>query len=279
MASVWEPIKLEDRQKFMQQFTKLSALVLFSLCSLIASPTKPALASAKSKTAIPSATTLRITFGSGGFGSSGARSVSLLLATRSGELYQSVPTTSSYPRPTLEAFSLLKLSKADYQSMIKLAVAANLNRRLDLGTPPTADVPPLIVSYVGITNVIQSFGIGDDTMPTKQLEGRKKLKALIVFLQSRPGAKVSRPTSIAVMPRNAEGQLSTDASLQQTPRPWPAAASDLREMGGCKVVTGAEAIAAFTALRTANDLTPWTSSGYTYLVSARPVLPGDPGCG
>ncbi len=221
---------------------------------------------------------LRIYLNGPGRASLGVRSIPVAVVTDDGQLYQADAVVQVYPRPSLDSFTVTSLSKADTAELNKLAKAANLTTRLNLGVPPTADVPDFVVTYRGVTNVIASLGVGDEAMPSAQLEGRKKVKALLTFLQSRPGAKTGAPTSVVVMPRSADG-IPEDPAFAQPPRPWPQAASDLREMSGCKVLTGAPAIEAVKALSTSTELTRWTSSGYTYLVSARPALPGDRGCG
>jgi hypothetical protein len=228
----------------MQRFSLYLSTAILAALVVAGAPPGSLATSAKKQSPSVSSPTLIMTLESGGFGSPGVRRVPLLVATPDRQLYQSVPSTSAYPRPSLESFTLLTLSKADFQTTIKLATTAGLGRKSDYGMPATADVAALTVTFNGTVNTIKSFGVGDDVLPAKQLERRNKLKALIAFLQSRAGGTVSTPTSIVVMPRNAEGFLPTDPSLQQAPRAWPPAAFDLREMGGCKVVSGAEAAAA-----------------------------------
>jgi hypothetical protein len=234
----------------------------------------------QTSTAAPSADPiLRMTFVGVGQASHDVRDVPLVIVTSNGRLFQAGPISSFYPKPSLDSFTSAVLSSKDQATVTKLAEAAKLNRPLDLGTPPTADVSSLVITYKGKRNVIASFGVGEGEMPKAQLDGRKKISALINFLQTRPNATVGVPSSVVVMPVNADGRLPADPNLKQAPRPWPTAAFDLREMGGCKVLVGTEAAAAVAALVNSNELTPWTSSGYTYLVFARPALPGDRGCG
>jgi hypothetical protein len=269
------PVVVELFMKRSFKHLMIAAIAGVSTC--VVSTTSVSSALADSSKASP-APLLRMYLDGLGQASLGVRSVPIAVVTDNGQLYQAGPASSVYPRPSLDSFTLATLSKADMEALNKLARAANLTGRLKLGVPPTADVPDFVITYRGVTNVIASLGVGDDAMPAKQLDGRKKVKALLAFLQSRPGATTATPTAVVVAPRSADG-VPEDPTSAQPARPWPAAAFDLREMGGCKVLTGDEAREAVKVLNTSNELTRWTSSGYTYLVSARPALPGDRGCG
>jgi hypothetical protein len=262
---------------FMKRFLPHPIVSIMAAATVVAlaSTTMNAAHAAASKS--PAQPVLRMYLAGIGRASAGLGSVPIAVVTDDGQLYQAGPITQNYPKPSLDSFTVTSLSKADMATVRKLSQAANLTGRLNLGVPPTADVPDFVITYRGVTNVIASLGVGDDAMPAVQLEGRKKVKALLSFLQSRPGAKTGVPTSVVVMPRSADG-VPEDPKVKQTPRPWPQAAYDLREMAGCKVLTGVEAIEATKALSSATELTRWTSSGYTYLVTARPALPGDRGC-
>jgi hypothetical protein len=207
-----------------------------------------------------------------------ARSVPAFVLGSDRRLFRPGVTTQQFPGPALSPVTVVNLSPIEVKAAVDLATAAKLSRKVDFGLPPTADVPEFQITYKGVTNIVASFGVGEEGLPATQRAGRKKLRALVNFLSSRRGEKLYSPESLVVSVVRYD-ETNVDPTVKQTPKPWPGEAFDLREMGGCKVLVGAQAKAAAATLAQANALTPFTSSGYTYTVFARPLLLGDAGCG
>jgi hypothetical protein len=222
---------------------------------------------------------LRVSY-QGGFSRAGTdtRSIPTAVLTTDGRLFRPGVVAQQFPGPALNPVTVTQLSTGDLARVIVLADAAKLTKLLNLGHPPTADVPELVVSYRGFTNAVASAGVGESSLSAAQQAERKTIRALVEFLTSRPGERLYAPESVWIGVIRYD-QTNVDPNGQQNPQPWPAEAFDLREMGGCKVLAGSQAKAAIATLSKANDQTPFTSSGYTYNVIARPMLPGDPGCG
>jgi hypothetical protein len=182
------------------------------------------------------------------------------------------------PLPTLVPYTVVAVSKANKARIQALAKAAGLSKKLDAGIPPTADARELVVSFNGTTNVIASYGFGDDALPTGQLAVRKKIRALISYLDSLPRGTPTTPPSVVVTSFNYANH-DPDPSRLYEPQPrkaWPSTYTPLD--GSCVVLDGPTAVAAIIALQSSNVLTPWTSDGNVWRIVARPALPGDRGC-
>lgn len=248
--------------------------------ALAAKPTKPLPSLAPSSKPSGAPTVLFRASYQGGYTRAGTdqRSVPTMVLTTDGRLFRPGVTTQQFPGPAIHPVTITKLTATDLTTVTKLAGAAKLTTKLDLGMPPTADVPELSLNYKGFTNVVASAGVGESSLSPTQQANRKSIRTLTEFLASRPGEKLYPPESVWIGVVRYDDS-NVDLSVKQNPQAWPPEAFDLREMGGCKVVVGAQAKAAVAALARANDQTPFTSSGYTYTVLARPMLPGDPGCG
>jgi hypothetical protein len=228
----------------------------------------------------PPAPTLRINYQGGFAGVSLMDPFSQPLAVldSSGRLFRPVTETDE-PRPTLVKFTVSKLSKSTIAEIEKLAGAAGLNRAVDAGVPLTADARELLVSFKGTTNVIASYGAGDDVLPAKQLKVRKNIGSLITYLGELPAGKPSTPASVVLASYNYKS-FNPDPSKTQKPQPpktWPSGYPPLD--GSCMVLSGPSAAVAIKALQSSNVLTPWTSNGNVWRIVGRPALPGDLGCG
>jgi hypothetical protein len=227
----------------------------------------------------PTPPTLRVNFqgGFGGINMMDPFSQPLAVIDSSGRLFRPV-TEPKEPRPTLVRFTVLKLSKSAIADFEKLAGAAGLNKQVDAGVPQTADARELVVSFKGTTNVIASYGAGDEALPKKQLAVRNTIGSLITYLGELPAGKPATPTSVVLASYNYKN-YSPDPNKTRKPQPpkaWPSKYAPLD--GSCVELTGPSAAAAIKALESSNTDTPWTSNGNVWRIIGRPALPGDPGC-
>jgi hypothetical protein len=216
----------------------------------------------------------------GGFGGINAMDPSaqpMAVLDSSRQLYRPVKLTRE-PRPTLAPYTVATVSQANKAKIEALAKAASLSKKVNAGTPLTADARELVVSFNGTTNVIASYGFGEEALPPAQLAVRKKVGALISYLDALPAGSPTTPTSVVVTSFNYANHDPDPSRLQkpQPPRTWPSEYAPLD--GSCIALSGPTAVAAIAALQSSNVLTPWTSGGNVWRIVARPALPGDIGC-
>jgi hypothetical protein len=195
----------------------------------------------------------------------------------SGRLFRPVNVTQE-PRPTLAPYTITKISKGNKAKIEALAKAGGLAKMVNAGTPLTADARELAVSFNGTMNVIASYGFGDEALPPAQLAVRKKIGALISYLDALPAGSPTTPTSVVITSFNYANHDPDPSRLQkpQPPKAWPSTYAPLD--GSCVVLSGPTAVAAIAALQSSNVLTPWNSDGNVWRILARPALPGDKGC-
>jgi hypothetical protein len=258
------------------RISKINPSTLACLTSLFGSLVFATFASAAVGTTAP---ILRINL-QGGFGGINAMdpySQPTAVLDSSGQLFRPAEVTRE-PRPTLTPYTVKVLSKANKARIDALAKTAGLSKQLTAGNPPTADARDLVISFNGTTNVIASYGLGDDALPPKQHAIRKKIGVLISYLNSLPSGSATIPTSVVVTSYNYANHDPDPSHLQkpQPPKIWPGAYAPLD--GSCVVLSGPTAVAAIAALQSSNVLTPWTSDGNVWRIVARPALPGDKGC-
>jgi hypothetical protein len=202
----------------------------------------------------------------------------LAVLDSTGQLFRPVETPAE-PQRTLAPYTMIKVSKATRTKIDALAKAAGLAKKLDAGTPLTADARELSVSFNGMTNVIASYGFGDQALPVRQVASRNKVSALIAYLRALPEGTPTTPTSVVIISYNY-GNHDPDPSRLQKPQPpkeWPNGYPPLN--GSCVVLSGSTAVTAIASLQSSNVLTRWTSDGNVWRIVARPALPGDSGCG
>jgi hypothetical protein len=216
----------------------------------------------------------------GGFGGINAMdpySQPIAVLDSGGQLFRPASGTQE-PRPTLAPYTVVNLSKSTRTKIEVLAKAAGLSKKVNAGTPPTADARDLVVSFNGNTNVIASYGFGDEALPPAQLATRKKLRTLISYLNTLPAGTAATPASVVVTSFNYANHNPDPSGLHkpQPPKKWPSEYAPLD--GSCVILDGPKAIAAIKSLEQSNVLTPWTSDGNVWRIVARPALPGDRGC-
>jgi hypothetical protein len=258
------------------KISKISASTLACLASLFGSLVFAPFASAARGT---TGLILRINLqgGFGGVNPMDPYSQPTAVLDSSGQLFRPAKVTRE-PRPTLTPYTVKVVSTANKAKIEALAKTAGLSKQLVAGSPPTADARDLAISFNGTTNVIASYGLGEDALPPAQLAIRRKIGALVSYLDALPSGSATIPTSVVVTSFNYANHDPDPSHLQQPqpPKIWPSAYAPLD--GSCVVLSGPTAVAAIAALQSSNVLTPWTSDGNVWRIVARPALPGDKGC-
>lgn len=188
-----------------------------------------------------------------------------------GRLYRPGAMTMEYPGPALVPITVARLGRSERAAVDRLAHAAGLHRRdRDLGRPPTADVPDLVITYRGVTTRIASYGVGEELLPRAQRDARLAVARLLSRVDGFGGAVVP-PTAVVAAIREA---TSGDAGDGITPGvlTW-----QWRPLAETSCVVIAEP-AAVDALSGARETTQYRSEGRLWRVFARPMVPGDAGC-
>jgi hypothetical protein len=208
------------------------------------------------------------------------RTVPAQLIDTNRNLYSPGAITMIYPGPALFPIIKTPVSKSRMQAFDRLAREAGLQRsRLDWGTPNTADVPDLVLTYRGKTHTIPSFGVGEESLTKAQQTNRQRVRKLMDSIGSlaSPSGSLYTPTSLVIAPRLAVPE-DTPPDLTVQRLDWPDSIGTLDNTPSCAVLSGPNAAAALRVLQQANDLTQFRSNGKFYRVLVRPALPGDLGC-
>jgi hypothetical protein len=185
-------------------------------------------------------------------------------------------TTAEFPGPMLAPFEVSPVTRSTLRQIDKLAEAAGLRGKVvDWGLPPTADVPELRVTYRGRVQSIASWGVGEELLTPKQREARRKVAALLGSLPTKAGTTF-KPVRVVLAVQLADPSAVPNGSPAPEVKDWPTAAEDISSSGGCMMITSPSGIAALTV---AKSTTQFRRSAKTWQVYARPLLPGDRGCG
>jgi hypothetical protein len=186
------------------------------------------------------------------------------------------PSSESFPGPMLVPVLTSPVSASTVKKIDALAKTAGLTRtKNDWGQPPTADVPNLDVTYRGRQQSIASWGVGEEALTPAQRSARKKVAALLAALPTK-AATPFKPTSVVLAVRLAEAEVIPSGLPAPEVKDWPAAAEDISSSGGCMIITSKSGIAALQAV---DGGTQFRKNAKTWQVFARPMLPGDRGCG
>ena len=211
-----------------------------------------------------------------------------VVVASTGELYAQGPTTMIYPGAVLPNVRVRTLSKAGIVRLRALVTRAGIDRVVDYGRPPIADVPALVIRYqpanaTFVTNTLPSFGVREESLTSEQRARRAKVRALMVAFEPPRrafGRQISLesayiPTRFAIL--TSEPHTNADA-ITPAVVDWPLPGTPLASVGGCEVVEGRDGSTLAAALRNANQLTQFRDAGRTWQLTARVLLPGDPGC-
>ena len=212
----------------------------------------------------------------------------IVVVASTGELYAQGPTTMIYPGAVLPNVRVRTLSKAGIVRLRALVTRAGIDRVVDYGRPPIADVPALVIRYLPanatfVTNALPSFGVGEKSLTSGQRARRAKIRALMVSLED-PRRTFGRQISpeAAYTPnrfviRAGDPQTNADG-LTPAVVDWPLPGTPLAAVGQCAVVEGSDGSTLAAALRNANQLTKFRDAGKTWQLTVRVLLAGDPGC-
>lgn len=203
------------------------------------------------------------------------------------------PMIEIYPQPAQPNPLVQTISTDLVQQLVDEGVAAGVRTGTDYGQPNVADLPATRVTVTtgsGVQTVEAEAlaATGDTTLTPEHRAARAALQTYVTRLQSLatdeglPEPVAYRPDRIAVLtgPWTAPGDTGLPAAdpiaWPGPALPGPALAKDVDL--GCLVVTGTEKDTVWAAAAEADALTVWTSGGGKWLVTLRPVLPGEDGC-
>jgi hypothetical protein len=201
------------------------------------------------------------------------------LVTSDRILYRPGAVIAIFPGPALYPLTQELLTKKEIANLDKLAKTAGLqSKAVNWGNPPTADVPTLTLTWRGKSHSIPSFGVGEESLTKGQRASRAAVGKLLKSLD-RPYGKLVTPTAVVIVPFGVrEGDSSIDG-VKPTLVDWPAGVTPLGDFGGgCRVLEGAEGIAAAQFISKQNSITQYRSGGQLYRIAARIFIPGDRGC-
>jgi hypothetical protein len=228
-----------------------------------------------------------------------------------GRVVDQGPVDSRYPAPALPNVRVRRISPADVRMLVERALAAGVRDTADLGRPGVMDAATTRITVVtgSATYVRTVYALGEAAgtmrqgggrgVPPKpvvrgvtaaQQAARAKLLDLVRALTDLPatlGAGAVHAAAPYVASSVAAVVTPYRPSPQDPPQPakaWPGPALPGSVLPGppgvtCVTATGQAAAAVLTAARSANQLTPWTTSdGRKWWVALRPLLPGEHGC-
>lgn len=112
-----------------------------------------------------------------------------VVVASTGQLFTQGPTTMIYPGPMLPNVRVRTLTKAGLVRLRTLVASARLDRVVDYGRPPIADVPALVIRYqpanaTFVTNTLPSFGVREESLTSEQRARRAKVRALMVAFEA-----------------------------------------------------------------------------------------------
>jgi hypothetical protein len=217
-----------------------------------------------------------------------------------GTIVRPGPQIEIYPPPALPALESFTVDRAGIDAIVDAAFEAGLDSvpdLTDMGSVGIADAPETVFTLHarGVDRTVRVYALMDvdprpPGMSDEEYAARRSLLDLIDALGSLerwlPEGSVSR--SRTYRPAGSRVFVSPyrgDPDLTQPEIAWPLA-DPLERIGEdtgtgfrCAVVTGSDwADLLAPAVRTANQLTPWTSEGRRYAVAFRPLLPDESGC-
>jgi hypothetical protein len=216
---------------------------------------------------------------------------------RDGRVMTQGPQILIFPPPALPNVQVQRLRQADVYRLARLALAAGVGSRLDVGEPAVTDVPTTRFTVrmgraVRMTDVY-ALGVGDgfqSGLTPRQRANRARLSRLIGVLRDpgdllgrhRVGRQVPyRPRAMAVVAQ--PWQPPSDPVPGQRAMRWRGPRLPGPSLGGwlnlrCVTVTGAALRRVLADAARANTQTPWESAGRRWLLDFRPLLPDERDC-
>ncbi len=269
-------------------------LKLISLVTLLLAPASDALAAPIPHPTGKADIVVRVTSG-GGFVAPSATLGALPLFTLYGDGTVIVPgpVTQVSPRPALSPLLRTRLSESQVEALLRRARAAGLLARGsidygDMGSIGISDAPTtavqLNVAGRRVTREAYALGIGagNGRLRAAQARARQALSAFIAGLPNGLGGARYVPRSIVVYVQPYTRQGASGSAVVTWPLSSDLASAGTSTTGGigyrCITVSGKPARTLLTALRAANDETPWKSGKADYSLVARPLLPDERDC-
>lgn len=204
----------------------------------------------------------------GGFGGSGNGSTLLHSVAFNRSHYSPVPLGRA-PRPAVQLFRRETLSTTDLSQLNRLAGVAGLtNKTIDFGPSPAADSRDLLIEYRSRKFVVEGYAVDLRYIPTEFRERRRKLNALLKFLDNRAGQVIKPKTLVALTVTIGTATLASPDTVA-----WPASSPELGP--ACQVFTDPKSV---ELLLQSLSTTQFLSHGYVYRLVARPLVPGDDFC-
>ncbi|EFC85909.1 hypothetical protein [Parafrankia sp. EUN1f] len=222
------------------------------------------------------------------------------------------PSPAGGPGPALPALQLRRISAADVQKLVDLAVAAGVGGDRDFGQPRITDSSTTRFTVrtadgVRTTSVYAlseyTPAMGGSELTARQRSAREALEQLQDALTDLPTTLGPRavsepepytPAAVAafVEPRpegcpsapSGGGPLAGCDPATGTGVPaWPGPSLPGEPFGSltrttCATVSGDQARELLAVARTAVSTTRWTSDGRQWMVRFRPLLPDETGC-
>jgi hypothetical protein len=219
----------------------------------------------------------------------GLRPLPHLYVTGDGRLIKQGPQIATHPAPALPNLRVRELSRQGLERLRELAAEAGIDRAPpEYGRPPVADATTTEVIYrstTGRTYTHRAYALGFDTgTGEEQRDARRRLRRFLERLsapaQSFDDTEIGREGSYTIAA--FEIAARSQSSVHELPLPgafsWPVRSVRLAQARVCTPITGPDATVLRRALRAASAFTRWKDDGADYVLSRRPVLPGESPC-
>ena len=211
------------------------------------------------------------------------------------------PQSEIYPQAALPPLLTQHVSEAGMQAILAAALDAGLGGRhddlRDLGTIGITDAATTVFTLEadGLTTTLRVYALGQlDARPNGMGAQEFALRGTLQRLATELG-QFERwlPTGSITSPRPFEGagarvfvsDYRADPQLSEPEIAWPLSTplTSFGEPSPSEVRCGIVAVEEWTStllplVRTANQLTPWTSEGDRHALAFRPLLPDEHGC-
>jgi hypothetical protein len=191
-----------------------------------------------------------------------------------------------YPAPALPAITVTPITDGGVNAVRAAAEDAGLlgpSHRAS-GSDGTITTTFTYVDRAGTPHIVSITGLGPSRQPAIQKLAalRDKLSALQTWLphgaSGAPGAYDFTVLQVAVA-----DYARAKPAVVEPPVAWPLSVpldrfGVARAGGRCGVVSGSDLATLRASIRSANEITPWTSGGNRYALTFHPLLPGESGC-
>jgi hypothetical protein len=213
--------------------------------------------------------------------------------------YRPAPVPAIYPGPAVSPVSSAPVTDAQLVALrAKLESLKLLGPAVDLGAATwVADVPDTMIIIVDKTAsgtriyTHQIAALDMEVPPDRpeisvdQIAARKAIAAWVQNPLSETDPAPSPPVAFARFRITAQRQQRANLDTQfegQEPTwnelAWPLNSPLAGETIECRDIEGEDAVALRSTMKSANQLSYWTSGGEIYQLAVRGLLPGEPNC-